>query len=155
MKNPRLALNRFLSTVLLVALVTGCSCFRSAYDKSLAIWRSPDSSLDQRMDAASELISMGTKETKAQHILGEPVSTQSFYGAVFYAPGWPGYVSATNVAGCDIRQDIYSFAGGNYVALSFDMGAPQHKLKEGQLLGISIGNTNVDVFALTPTGKNF
>jgi hypothetical protein len=140
--------------ILLVALVAGCSSFQPANDKSLAVWRSPDSTIDQRMEAASRLVPTGTEEAQAQRILGEPADARLFYGPVFYAPGRPGYLSATNVAGCDIRRDLYDFAGGDYVALSFDLGAPQHRWKEGRLLGISIGNTNADTFALTPTGKH-
>jgi hypothetical protein len=142
----------FAITIVMVVTV-GCSCFQTNYDKNLAIWRSPDAPQDQRMEAATQLVPVETKKAKAEQILGVPSRHYQFYGPVFYAPGYPRYESATNVAYCDVNVSYYDFTNGNYVALAFDMGPPDAKREHQPFLDMWIGNTNVNTFALTPSGK--
>jgi hypothetical protein len=143
----------FVMFLLMVVAAVGCSAFQTSYDKNLAIWRSPDTSPDQRIGAVTQLIPVETKKAKAEQILGMPSRSFQFYGPVFYALGYPCYESATNVAYCDVSVSYYDFTNGNYVALAFDMGPPDAKREHQPFLDTWIGNTNVNTFALTPSGK--
>jgi hypothetical protein len=144
---------RIMMIVVLTALLAGCSCFQADKDRNLAVWHSQDAPLDQRMEAASQLVPTGMEQTKVQRILGEPTRHFQFCSQVFYAPGYPGYEGATNVAYCSIERDVYDFDGGDYVALDFDTGPSDLMRQTRPVLGISIGNTNVDMFELTPLSQ--
>jgi hypothetical protein len=153
MKSVYTCFGVLITALLIVITAVGCGTFQTNHDKNRAIWRSPDASLDQRMDAATQLIPVETKKAKAEQILGTPSRQFQFYGPVFYAPGYPRYESATNVAYCDVSVSYYDFTNGNYVALAFDMGPPDAKRQHQPFLDMWIGNTNVNTFALTPSGK--
>jgi hypothetical protein len=143
----------FIALLLPSLLLAGCCCFEP--DKqSLAVWHSPDATLDQRMDAAQALVPTRTKQETADRILGQPSRDYQYYGPVFYAPDSCHYKGVTNVVWCNVRKNIYDFTNGDYVALDFDMGPPGAPRKELKLLDIWIGNTNVNQFALTPSGKS-
>lgn len=136
---------------LTAAVVSGCCCHPST-GKNLAIWHSADATLARRMKAAQTLVPPRTPESTAVQTLGAPAGHWRFNGPIFYAPGCPGYINATNVARADIEQAVYHFSGGDYVTLSFDTGPSPYARRYHPLVGISIGNTNVNNFALYPSG---
>lgn len=143
----------FITLLLPSLLLCGCCCF-GPDKQSLAVWHSPDATLVQRMNAAQDLVSTGTKEATAKRILGQPSRNYQYDGPVFYAPDSCHYKGVNDVVWCDVRKNIYDFTNGNYVALDFDMGPPNDHRKTPRLLDIWIGNTNVNTFVLTPSGKS-
>lgn len=133
-------------------LLAGCCCY-GPDKQSLAAWRSPDTTLVQRVEAAQQLVPTRISREDAKLILGQPSYSLQYHGPVFYAPDSRYYEGVTNVAWCDIKKDYYDFTNGDYVALNFDMGPPGAPRKTLRLLSIWIGNTNVNTFNLTPWGK--
>jgi hypothetical protein len=130
---------RALNVICLLALpIFGCQSSREAHDASLAEWNAADTSIQERVKAAARLVPKGSKQVVAEEILGTPTRRERFHGPIIYAPGYKGSTNATSV---DIWRDVYDFADGDYVYLTFDIEASRSKWEDRPRLSVGTGNT--------------
>ena len=78
--------------------------------RNLAVWRSADSTIQKRAEAASRLAPLGTGEEKVEATLGRPTTGGSFNGPIIYTPDYTGPTNKT-----EANEDIsdYIFKGGD------------------------------------------
>lgn len=124
-----------------LAMVLGCHSPHKASENDLATWRSNEATLDERMEAASRIAPVGTKQAEAERLLGEPTRRERWHGpSVNVQWGRPG---PSNPAGYhNSWHDIYDFENGEYIDVSFDSEASPSKWEDRPLTGISRGDTN-------------
>ena len=144
------AMRALLAISLLAAASLGCHSTETAQRRRLAQWHSEQASPKQRMEAASRLVPIGTKQVNAERILGRPTRTYRFYGPVIYAPG---YVGPTNVTYSDDWVDFYDLKDGNYVCLAFDVEASRDSWEDRPLVSVSTGNAKDDQILITTVKK--
>lgn len=115
---------------------------------TLFVWRSPVSSLQQRAEAAAQLVARGAKRSEAEHVLGQPTRYAHFraapteepaYAALTNGPSIPAGFSKTNVQ--NLWRDVYDFTGGGYVSLCYDAAASNWSTDQ-PLIRIWFGYTN-------------
>ena len=91
----------------------------------LASWRASSSSLDQRMQAASQLVPVGAKRGESERILGPPTRRTRRHGPVAYI----GQKTNTTVNGAIIAspeyvdqwRNFYDFSSGDFICVTFDI----------------------------------
>lgn len=127
---------------LILTIVVGCNSPNDASKRDLAIWRPPDIALAKRMQAASRLVPVGTKQAEAERLLGQPAHQERWHGpSVTISWGKPSKPSAP--AGYhNSWHDLYDFKNGDYIDLTFDIEASPSKWEDRPLMCISGGNTN-------------
>ena len=112
----------------------------------LARWLSSSSSLEQRMQAASQLVPVGTKQGESERILGPPTRRTRRHGPVAYiGQKTNAAVNGTIIASpeyVDQWRNFYDFSSGDFVCVTFDMLASQEDWKSRPRLDIWAGNTN-------------
>ena len=112
----------------------------------LATWRSSSSSLEQRMQAATQLVPVGTMQGESERILGLPTRRVRRHGPVAYIGSKTNAaVTDTNIAiqtYMDQWRNFYDFSNGDFVCVTFDMQASREGWKCRPRLDIWAGNTN-------------
>jgi hypothetical protein len=111
-------------------------------------WRSPDSSLPQKAEAALRVVPKGTKQWEAERILGRPTRCVHFRAS---AGAEPAYASLTNdltlpdgttaAEAQNVWCDFYDFPGGGYVCFAFDVKASKW-WADRPLIRVWLGQTN-------------
>jgi len=115
---------------------------------TLFVWRSPASPLQQRAEAAAQLVARGVKRAEAERILGKPTRYAHFRAA---PAGEPAYASLTNdltipagLADTEAQNlwcDFYDYPGGAYVCFCYDAKASKWWAHQ-PLVRIWLGQTN-------------
>lgn len=140
----------FIAIALLAVATLGHALAQGNQSTNLQVWRSPDSSVGKRAEAASRLVPVGTKQAEAERILGEPTRRERWHGPIVHPPDYSGPTNATSF---NIWCDVYDFRGGDYVRLAFDIEASRLKWEDRPLLRISSGNTNRESVTVVPAQK--
>jgi hypothetical protein len=128
----------FIATALVVVLVFGCSHLRITQDAGLGVWRSHSASLRERAEAGLRLVPIGTKQVKAERVLGRPSRREYLHGDIILRPAYGGPGGRYSA----VCRDLYDFTAGDYVCLTFNMAASPVKREERPLVAITTGNTN-------------
>ena len=105
----------------------------------MAIWEAPNSSPQERRDAAMALIRVGTDLKEVEQRLGQPTRRERLHGPTLYSN--PEQANHLTVGPpMDIWRLVYEFGGGDLVYLDFEISPA-----EGQkwpFLGASASNSN-------------
>ena len=129
---------KHLVVIAMIGLVlSGCS--REAQRVSgaaLRVWRSPDSSLTLRVQAASELLPKGTKMGDAATLLGEPTRRERWHGIRILDSG------TSKPEDCDEDHYIYEFSADEIVRLRFNGFASPSSWRDRPLIDIKSGHAN-------------
>jgi len=100
--------------ILLALSLVGCSHPpTSAHDAALQVWRSPDSSLQQRADAVMRLFPVGTSKTEIERVLVRKGTWGHYHGPSFDA------INNRPLPEHDYWRFVYDFPGGG-VSLEFE-----------------------------------
>ncbi|MDQ6631304.1 MAG: hypothetical protein M3Y82_06055, partial [Verrucomicrobiota bacterium] len=106
--------------VLLVSFYGLVGCATSGHQTPLHVWRGPDSTLQQRADAVSELIPIGTSRQRVESILGTKGAWTRSHGrnvqVIWSKNAKP---SSRPLPNYDVWSLEYEFLGGT-VSLYFD-----------------------------------
>jgi hypothetical protein len=140
----------FIATTLLVVLVFGCCPLRTTQDRDLRVWRSPSASLRERAEAALRLVPLGTKQSKAERVLGRPSRRQHLCGDIIIMPAYGGPYGRYS----DVCWDLYDFSAGDHVSVAFNVAASPVKWEERPLVAITTGNTNDDLLPTISVDAN-
>jgi len=108
-------MQHFITVCLLALTLVGCNrAPQTAKDAALQVWRSADSSLEQRADAARKLVPKGAGADEIRRVLGEPCIWVHYHG-----PSVDLVSGATNLTPFDVWRLEYRFGDGG-VAMTFD-----------------------------------
>src|ERR1017187_250148 len=128
----------FIATALVLVLVIGCSHLRTTQDADLGVWRSHSASLRERAEAGLRLVPVGTKQVKAERVLGRPSRREYLHGDIIIRPAYGGPGGRYSA----VCRDLYDFTAGDYVCLTFNMAEFPVRWEERPLVAITTGNTN-------------
>jgi len=111
-------------------------------------WRSSDSALPQKAEAASRIVPRGTKQYEAERILGRPTRYLHFRAPVAAEPAYASLtndlrlpVGTTEREAQNIWCDFYDFPDGGYVCFAFDAKASKW-WADRPLVRVWFGQTN-------------
>jgi len=107
-------MRHFISIFLLALSFAGCShAPTSARDAALQVWRSPDSSLQQRADAVMKLFPAGTSKADVERVLARKGMWTHYHGPSIDA------INNRELPDHDYWRLVYEFRGGG-VSLEFE-----------------------------------
>ncbi len=106
-------MRRFIAISLLALGLVGCNRSpQTGNGGALQIWRSPDSSLQQRTDAVTKPIPPGTSKENVERVLGKQGMWTHYHGLTLDA------INNRQLPDHDYWRHVYEFPGGG-VSLEF------------------------------------
>ena len=132
----------------MLAAPYGSTSEQTTNTAALSIWRSRESSLQQRLAAALQLVPLGTQQFDAERLLGKPTRYARYHGPLFHLESITNangtVTNSVGVTSLDDWCDYYDFPGGQFVRVTFDINASSSNWMLRPVTGISCGNTNDD-----------
>ncbi len=106
-------MRHFIAIMLLTLGLVGCSHAPTSNHDALQVWRSPDSSLQQRADAVMRLFPVGTSKAEIERVLDRKGTWGHYHEPSFDA------INNRELPDHDYWRFVYDFPGGG-VSLEFE-----------------------------------